>query len=334
MMVWRKVAVVLAGMFLAVMPTVAQETVLTVYSGRSESLIAPLIEQFTAETGVQVEVLYGDTAALANQIREEGANSPADVYIAQDAGALGALAQADLLTVLPSDILERVSLPAFKSPEGYWIGLSGRARVLVYNTDLLTPEELPASILELTDEAWRGRVGWAPTNGSFQSHVTAMRVVLGEEATQAWLQGMVDNDTKPYDRNTSVLQAVISGEVEVGLVNHYYLYNYLKENPDSPAQNHYFEGGDIGTLINVAGASILNTSDQKGLSQRFILYLLGESAQTYFAQNTSEYPLIDSVEPSVTLKPLADIQTPDLDLTNLSDLEATLEMIEATGALD
>lgn len=318
-----------------ILPTTAQEVeTLTVYSGRSENLIAPLLEQFTADTGIQVDVVYASTAALANQIIEEGENSPADVYIAQDAGALGALAKAGRLATLPSDILERVENPAFQSPDGLWVGISGRARVLVYNTDMVGMEELPASILDLTGERWRGQIGWAPTNGSFQANVTAMRLLLGDEATAQWLESMVANETQPYENNTSVVQAVIDGEIAAGLVNHYYLYSFLAETPDLPAALHYFPGGDAGALVNVAGAAVINTSDHKGLSQRLILYLLGKGAQQYFAEQTYEYPLIAGAAPSVDVKPLAEIETPALDLSNLDDLAGTLSLIEASGALD
>jgi iron(III) transport system substrate-binding protein len=331
----RSIVLVLALLLgIAALPANAQEGVLTVYSGRGESLIAPLIAQFTEETGIQVQVLYGDTAALASQILEEGANSPADVFFGQDAGALGALAKAGLLATLPSDITERVSEAAFKSPDNLWVGISARARVLVYNTELVSADELPASILDLTGEQWRGRVGWAPTNASFQANVTAMRLLLGDEATLAWLEGMVANDTVAYSGNTGLVQAVINGEVAVGLANHYYIYRFYAENPNTPAALHYFPAGDVGALINIAGAGILKTSDQPGLAQRFLLYLLGNSAQTYFAQKTYEYPLVASVPPSVDLRPLADIQTPDIDLSDLSDLQATLDLIEQSGALD
>ncbi len=337
---FARFAAVLLSMLLTafMLPVSAQDTVplsgetLTVYSGRSEDLIAPILQQFTAETGVQIEVRYGNTAEMAAVIMEEGDNSPADVYIAQDAGALGALAQQGRLLSLPSDVLERV--PAeFRSDDGLWVGLSGRARVLVYNTELLTEDELPASILDLVNPEWAGRVGWAPTNGSFQSQVTAMRLLIGEDATRAWLEGMVANGTVPYEGNDAIVQAVINGEVAVGLVNHYYLYAFLADNPNIPAANYFFPGGDPGTLVNVAGAGVVSTSDQPGLAQRLILYLLGNSAQEYFATTTNEYPLVAGIEPSVELRPLADIEAPEIDLSNLSDLQTTLEMLSQTGAL-
>ncbi len=322
---------------LGISPLLAQdgEEVLTVYSGRSESLIGPILEQFTAETGIQVQVLYGDTAGVANQILEEGTNSPADVFIAQDAGALGALANAGLLSTLSSDIVERVDAP-FVSPEAYWVALSARARVLVYNPEALAELglELPASLLDLTNEEWRGHVGWAPTNASFQAQVTAIRILLGEEAAQAWLEDMVANDPVTFDGNTPIVQAVINGEIPLGIVNHYYLFRFLAENPSITTRNYYLPGGDVGALVNIAGAGVLETSDQKGLGQRLVLYLLGNDAQQYFADNTFEYPVIDGITTNELLTPLAEIQTPELDLTDIDDLEGTLELIEASGALD
>ena len=320
----------------SISPLAAQDDVLTVYSGRSESLIAPILEQFTEATGVDVEVLYGSTAAIANQILEEGDNSPADVYIAQDAGALGALAKAGRLNVLSDDILEQVSNPAFISADGLWVGISGRARVLVYNPEVLEEldMELPASILDLTEEAWRGQVGWAPTNGSFQANVTAMREMLGDEETLAWLEAMVANDPQVFDGNSPIVEAVIRGEFPVGLVNHYYLYRYLAEDPDITTRVYYFPGGDAGALVNVAGAGIVNTTDQPDAALELVAFLLSPEAQEYFATETYEYPLTEGIEPSVDLLPLDEIDVPEIDLSDLDDLEGTLEMIEESGALD
>ncbi len=308
-----------------------QET-LVVYSGRSEGLIGPILAQFTAETGIAIEVRYGATAEMAATILEEGTNSPADVYIAQDAGALGALAAAGRLLPLPSDILERVP-PAFTSAEKQWVGLSGRARVLVYNTERIASADLPASILDLAGDEWQGQVGWAPTNASFQAHVTAMRVLLGDSATRDWLVAMAGNGTQAYDNNRAVLQAVIDGEITVGLINHYYLYPYLNDNPDLPVALHFFPNGDVGALINIAGAGIVDTSDSPGLAQRLILYLLGSQAQAYFAENTFEYPLVEGIPTDERLVPLAEIEAPAIDLSNLEDLQTTLDLLLETGVV-
>ncbi len=332
-----RLSVITALLILTALPAVAQaDDVLTVYSGRNESLIGPILAQFTEDSGIAIEVLYGGTSAVANQILTEGENSPADVFIAQDGGALGALAAADMLHKLPSATLERVIDRAFVSPDGFWAGLSGRARVLVYNPESLEALglELPESILDLTDERWRGQVGWAPTNASFVANVTAMRVLLGEEETAEWLAGMIANSVQAYPKNTPIVQAVIDGEVAVGLVNHYYLFRFLAEDPNISATLHFFPGGDLGSLINVAGTAILNTTDQPFVALELVNYLLSDTAQEYFAQTTYEYPLVATVEPSVALPALADIEAPDIDLSDLDDLQGTLEMIEESGALD
>lgn len=314
----------------------AQEgATLTIYSGRNENLVGPLLEQFEADTGIKVEVLYGDTAELALQIVEEGENSPADVFFSQDAGALGLLAENDLLAPLSADILDLVE-PRFESVDGLWVGITGRARVLVYNTDAYSPEELPASVLELTDPQWKGQIGWAPTNASFQSFVTALRVTLGDDAAKEWLEGVIANEAVVYPNNNAVVAAVDSGEVSVGLVNHYYAYGYLRENPNAKVANYFFPAGDIGSMINVAGTAILQSSPNKVLAQRFILYLLSQRGQTYFVEQTFEYPLLryGEFELAEGLPSLDEYITPELDLSDLSSLQATLELLEEVGALE
>jgi len=331
--------VILACLLVSVLtiPAFAQDNEgLTVYSGRNESLIGPLLDQFVEDSGIEVEVLYGGTSAVANQILTEGQNSPADVFIAQDGGALGALAAAGMLSALPEDVLNRVVDSAFVSPHGLWAGLSGRGRVLVYSPDSLADAglDLPDSILDLTGEEWRGLVGWAPTNASFVSNVTAMRVLLGDCDTEDWLEAMIANDVQSYPKNTPIVQAVIDGEIVAGLVNHYYLFRFLAEDPDISASLHFFPDGDPGSLINVAGAAILESSDQPERALQFVEYMLSDSAQAYFASKTYEYPLVATVEPSVDLPSLAEIESPEIDLSDLDDLQGTLEIIEDSGALD
>jgi iron(III) transport system substrate-binding protein len=314
------------------LPTAAQDNAqtLVVYSGRTEGLIGPILEQFTQDTGIPVEVRYGGTAEMAATILEEGDNSPADVFIAQDASALGALAAEGRLIALPADILEQVQ-PQYESAAGEWVGISGRARALVYNTELVQAEALPASLLGLTQPEWQGKVGWAPPNGSFQSNITAMRLLLGEDATAQWLTDMVNNGAVSYENNDAITQAVIDGEISVGLVNHYYVFEFKEQFPDAPIDIHYFEDGDLGNLINVAGAGIINTSKQPDLAQSLIRYLLGETAQTYFAETTAEYPLVAGVPENPQVRPLAEIKGPEIDLSSLSDLQTTLDMLRDTG---
>lgn len=327
------IAAIFSSLILSIAQTNAQSEPekLVVYSGRSEGLIGPVLELFTADTGIQVEVRYGGTAEMAATILEEGDNSPADVYIAQDAGALGALAAEGRLAKLSPDILERV--PAnFASSEGMWVGVSGRVRALVYNTNMVQEAELPASLMDMTKTEWSRRVGWAPTNGSFQSNITAMRVLLGEDVARQWLEDMIANEPVTFESNDAIVQAVINGEIAAGLVNHYYIFEFKEQIPDAPIAIHYFQGGDIGGLVNVAGAGIVNTSKHPGLGQRFLLYLLGNTAQSYFAETTAEYPLVPGVSGNPIVKPLSEIQGPEIDLSLLSDLQATLDLLRDTGA--
>jgi iron(III) transport system substrate-binding protein len=306
---------------------------ITVYSGREEELVAPLFDRFTEETGIEVEVRYGDSAELAATIAEEGDNSPADVFFAQDPGSLGAVdAQ---LEELPEDVLERVDA-RFRDADGRWVGTSGRTRVLVYNTEAVSEDELPASVLDLTEPEWEGRVGIAPTNASFQAFVTGMRLSLGDDATREWLEALKDNGAKTYEKNTPIVEAVASGEIDVGLVNHYYLALVKEEQPDAPIANHLFQAGDAGNLVSVAGAGVLSSSDQRDDAEAFVEFLLSDDAQQFYVDEAeeAEYPLVEGVGPSPGLVPLDEVDGPDVELTSFgSELEATVEMLRETGWL-
>jgi iron(III) transport system substrate-binding protein len=305
---------------------------LTIYSGRSEELVAPLIEQFRTASGIDVQVKYGDTAELASTILEEGDVSPADVFFAQDGGALGAIAAEDRLTTLPSPVLDLVD-PRFRSDDGQWVGVSGRARVAVYNTAELEAADMPDSILDFTDPAWKGRLGWAPTNGSFQAFVTALRVLEGEDAARAWLEGVQANEPRVYEGNDPALLAVGAGEIDVAFINHYYLMRKLAEEPGFPAANHFFGAGDPGALVNVAGAGILTTAPHAEAALEFVEFLLTDESQEYFAEETFEYPLVAGIEADSKLVPLEDIDSPDIDLSDLADLEGTLALLQEVGIL-
>lgn len=306
---------------------------LTVYSGRSEELVGPLIERFKTESGLDVKVDYAGTTDLAATILEEGDVSPADVFIAQDAGALGAVAAEGRLAALPEATLDLVD-DRFRAADGNWVGASGRARVVIYDTRVLTEADLPTTIDAFTDPAWKGRIGWAPTNASLQTFVTAYRLMKGEDAAKAFVEGIVANDPKVYDGNDAVLAAVAAGEVEVGFVNHYYLMRQLKEQGESfPVRNHFLDGGDPGALVNVAGAGILTTSKNPTGAQAFVNFLLSEESQAYFATETSEYPLVEGVPADPGLPTLEEVQSPDIDLSDLSDLEGTLKLLQDADAL-
>jgi iron(III) transport system substrate-binding protein len=306
---------------------------LTIYSGREEELVAPLIEQFEQASGVDAEVRYADSAELAATIAEEGENSPADVFFAQDPGSLGAVEEEELLAELPDDVLERVD-ERFRDPDGRWVGTSGRVRVLAYNTEELSEDEVPDSVFELTDPRWKGKIGFPPTNASFQAFVTAMRLTAGEERTREWLEAIKANEPKLYEKNTPVVEAVAAGEIELGLVNHYYLYLVKEEDPDAPVANHFPAGDDPGALVSVAGAAILESSDDEDEAREFVDYLLSEEGQRFYVDEAeeAEYPLIEGVEPKEGLPPLESIQGPDVELSQFGEeLEKTLQLLNEVG---
>jgi iron(III) transport system substrate-binding protein len=305
---------------------------LTVYSGRSEELVSEVFDRFTAETGIEVDVRYGDTAELAATIINEGDASPADVYWGQDAGALGALQAEGRFATLPDDLVDLVD-PAFASTTGEWVGVTGRVRVLSYNSDTLTEDEVPDSVFDLTDPEWEGRVSWAPTNGSFQAFVTAMRVTEGDDIAREWLEGMIANDVQVFENNSSQVEAVGRGEVDIAIVNHYYLARFTAEDPDFPVANKFLPG-DIGGLVNVAGVGILETTDQPSAAEELVRYLLGQEAQDYFGTETNEkeFPAVEGIE-AEGLPAVAELDPPAVDLSDLEDLQGTLTLLQETGAL-
>ena len=315
-------------------PAEEEDRSLIVYSGRSQSLVHPLLEAFGESTGIDIRVKYAGSASTAATLLEEGDNTPADVVFLQDPGSLGSLAAEGMLADLPQETLEKVDA-RLRDPNGRWIGTSGRARTIIYNTESIDPDtDLPASILDFTDEEWKGLVGWAPRNGSFQSFVTALRLQIGEDGAREWLKGMKDNDAQEYPNNVSIVNAAANGEVDVGFVNHYYLERFLEEHgPEFKARNHFIGNGDPGALVLVAGAGILEASENRETAEEFIEFLLSEPAQVYFTSEVKEYPVSAGVEPEGDLPPIASLDPPDVDLGSLSDLQGTIDLLREVGVL-
>jgi iron(III) transport system substrate-binding protein len=309
----------------------ADAKTLTIYSGRNEKLIGPLIEKARKDLKLDIQVRYGDTAELAIALLEEGKRGRADLFFAQDAGALGALAKEKRTLQLPPQILSKVE-SRFRASNGQWVGISGRARVIDYNTQRVKPQELPISVWQLTNPKWRGKVGWAPTNGSFQSFVTAMRLTAGEQRTLDWLKAMKANGVKEYAKNGAIVEALGRGEISLGLVNNYYLYQAQKNSANFPVAHHYTKG-DMGSMVNVAGMAVLNTTDQQKDAEALIAYLLRPESQRYFAEQTKEYPLVTGIKPPEDQVPLSKLNAPRIDLSNLADLEGTLSLLQKAGVL-
>ena len=259
---------------------------LTVYSGRSEELVQPLIDQFEEETGIDVEVRYAGSTDLAATLLQEGAETEADVFYAQDPASLGAVKE--LLATLDDTVLDQVD-SRFRDTDGRWVGTSGRVRTFIYNTDTDLP--LPETIDDATDPAWAGQVGVAPTNGSFLAFVAAMILERGEEATLEWLEALAGNQPQEFEGNSPIVAATDAGEVQGGLVNHYYLLRLRAEGSGDNAENHFIPAGDVGSLVMPAGAGVLAGTDNAADAQLFVEFLLTREAQEYFAAETFEYPL-------------------------------------------
>ena len=305
---------------------------MVLYSGRSKSLVDPIIKQFQRETGIKVVVKYGNTAQLALILQEEGDRSPADIFWAQDAGALGAVNELGMFQKLPASITGEI--PAhFMNASKTWIGTSGRARVLAYSPDRVKKSELPKSVFDLADAKWKGRVGWAPTNGSFRAFVTAMLNEHGREKTKAWLSGMKKNGTMAYPKNTPIIQALAAGEIDLGIPNHYYLLKFKASDANYPVEQTFFEAGDIGNLVFVSGVGVLKTSKSRVPAMEFVQYLLGPKAQQYFTSQIFEYPITDNVIPNSRLVPVEKLNTlvPEANLEDLADLQKTLALLTEVG---
>lgn len=298
---------------------------LVVYSGRSEELVQPLIDEFEETSGIEVEVRYAGSTDLAATLLEEGDATDADVFYAQDPASLGSVTP--LMSTLDSSILDLVD-PRFSDNDGRWVGTSGRVRVFIHNTS--SDIALPQTIDDVNDPAWAGQVGVAPTNGSFLAFVSAMILERGEQETLVWLQDLAANNPVSFEGNSPIVAATDAGEIQGGLVNHYYLLRLQAEGAGQNAENWFIPAGDVGSLVMPAGAAILATTDQPEAASAFVEFLLSAAAQEYFATETFEYPLIDGVE-LVGAIPLAEINAPDIDLSQLADVldDATRLVTEA-----
>jgi len=307
---------------------------ITVYSGRSEALVEPILDRFQQQTGIRIDTRYSDTAQMAAQLLEERDRTRADVFLSQDAGALGAVAKQGLFAPLPADLLDKVPV-TYRARTGEWIGVTGRSRVLAYNVDQVSADQLPESVFELTGPQWTGKVGIAPTNASFQAFVTALRIQHGDAKAKQFLTDLKANGAQIRDNNVVTVADVDAGKLAAGLVNHYYVFELAKERGTTPdmlkARLHFFPDGDTGALVNVSGVGVLEAAISDPDVRTFLDFLLGTEAQTYFAQEIYEYPLISGVPTASGLPALADLKAPAIDLNDLDTLAASVQMIKDAG---
>lgn len=308
-----------------------EKPTLVVYSGRGKALVEPILAKFTAETGIQLDVKYGGTTQLTVAMLEEGAASPADVFWASDIGGLGALTAAGLLAELDPDVYAGLD-SRFVGASKTWVALSNRSRVLAYSTERVDAATLPESIFDLSKPEFSGKVGWAPTNGSFQSFVSAMMVKHGRDATLAWLIALKAKGAVAYANNNAIIQAIASGEIDYGITNHYYLLRAKKDNAAFPVAQTFFNAGDIGNMLNLAGIGIVKTSKHTDAAKQLIEFLLTESSQEFFALETFEYPVIPIGNADLAVDSMR-TYAPDVSLESIANLETTLALLREAGLL-
>jgi len=312
------------GTPIAEMPDLEGE--LTIYSGRGEFLVSELISFFDESYPDFTPIVrYGSGSDLVNQIFTEGEGTNADVFYTVDSGGLGALADEGRTQSLPSEITDLVR-DEFHTET--WTGTSGRARSVPFNTNAYSESEIPSDIMAFPD--FEGDLGWAPSYPSCQGFVTAMRQLEGEEATREWLQGMVDAGIDSYPDEYAVSQAVADGELDAGFANHYYIQRVVDGSPNAPIETTFTEG-DAGSIFDVAGAAVIDGADDAELAANFIRHLLSAEAQEYFAVETFEYPLISDVDPVGGLPSIDELDVPDLRLSELSDVQATIDLMRDVG---
>lgn len=294
---------------------------LVVYVGRNEDHVRPLVERFEEQTGLAVDARYGSTGELATTIVQEGDASPADIFFTQDPAYMGAISEAGLLTPLPEDLLALVP-EGITGAEGDWVGVTARRRVLAYDPAHTPAQRLPHSVFELTGDAWAGKVGVAPTHSSFVSFVAALVAMHGDDEALAWLEGLAANDPQIFDGNEEQLRAIAAGDLEVGLVNHYYVHGLLAEDSAFPVRNHSFDAGDAGDVLMPTTIGVLSSSTHPDAATEFVRFMLSEPSQTHFLEEVGEYPL------------LAGIGTPDDERPLDEELIKEMKLAEVAGNLD
>lgn len=308
---------------------------LIVYSGRAERLIKPVLDEFTAKTGVQVDLLSSGTTELVNRLKAEADRTPADVFLTNDAGSLEQARAAGILRPLSMREVDRAIPPQFRAPDNAWIGLSGRFWVIVYNTTLVKPEELK-SLLDLGESKWKGKIA-IPNAGSeyLQAGVSVIRASYGDAKTKSFLEGLRDNaGAQVYQKSSQIVEAVAKGQAALGIVNHYYVYRHLAAQPAAPIavfMPDQQEGG-MGAIMNVAGIGVVKSTKHLDTAKLLVEFLVAQAGQKLFADLDKEYPLHPDVKADPALVERKSFRAAQVPLTRLAELrEPTLTLIEQVG---
>jgi iron(III) transport system substrate-binding protein len=306
---------------------------LVIYSGRSEPLIQPVLDAFQEEyPQIEIRLKSGDNSELANALLEEQANPQADAFITTEMMTIQSLNAQGLFQGYRSPNAAAIP-PEFIGPNDGWTGLTRRARVIMYNTELVSPEEAPQSIFDLGDPAWKGQVAAAgSTNGSMQAQIAAMRELVGEEATEAWLRELIANEVTFFGGHTDVRKAVGAGEFKLGLVNHYYY--YLQKEEGSPVGIVFPDQGEgqIGLITNATAIAVVKRAAHPETAQALVDFLLSMEGQEIFARLNFEYPLVPGVPLHPQVEPLEPFRLAEVDVAQAAlELDETFSLIEKVG---
>ncbi|NUR05713.1 MAG: iron ABC transporter substrate-binding protein [Nocardioidaceae bacterium] len=306
---------------------------LVVYNAQHEELIDAVAKAFTEKTGIEVELRNGSDLELANQLVEEGDASPADVFLTENSPAMTLVDSKGLFTKLDQKTLDQV--PAqYRPDDGEWMGFAGRSTVLVYNTSQVSQEQLPVSLMDLAKPEWKGKISFSPTGADFQAIVSAVLAEKGEAATKAWLEGLKANGTV-YDGNNVVLESVNAGETAAGVIYHYYWYRDREESGDNSdnTELHFFGNQDPGAFVSVSGAGVLKSSDDKADAQEFVNFLASKDGQQVIADSYAlEYTLNPQVQLGRGVRPLSELDPPDVDVSDLNGPKV-VDLMEEVGFL-
>ncbi|WP_315924727.1 iron ABC transporter substrate-binding protein [Mesorhizobium sp. SP-1A] len=314
-------------------PALAQDDGIVVYNAQHESLAKEWAKGFTKETGIKVTLRNGGDSEFSNQIVAEGASSPADVFLTENSPAMALVESADLFAPVDADTLAQVP-ENYRPSSGKWTGVAARSTVFAYNKDKLKEDQLPKSMLDLADPAWKGRWAASPSGADFQAIVSGLLELKGEEATAAWLKGMKANFTA-YRGNGTVMKAVNAGEIDGGIIYHYYYFGdqaKTGENSKNVAL-HYFKNQDPGAFVSISGGGVLASSKHPKEAQAFLKWVTGKGGQDVLKNGTSyEYAVGAGDESNPKLVPLADLDAPKVDPKKLNSKKVT-DLMTAAGLL-
>ncbi|MDR4306828.1 extracellular solute-binding protein [Chelatococcus sambhunathii] len=304
---------------------------LTLYNGQHAEPATAVVQAFMNATGVRVAIRKGGSAQLANQIIEEGSASPADVFFSEETAPVVTLAKRKLLAPVAQET--RATIPAaYAAKDGAWIGVTARCRVVAYDAKQVRPESLPRSVLDFANEAWKDKVAYVPTSGEFQSQSLAILKLRGRDAALAWLKGLKDFG-RVYNGNVAAVQAVQRGEIATALVNSYYWYAVADEigEENMRCQLHYLGAKDPGALVTLSAAGALASSRNPELAQQFLAFMTGEAGQKAIVEAVAEYPVRPGVASPYPLKPLAELDPPDVTTDDVSDAAEALSLQREAG---